>query len=278
MSLDLGDTNYPPDDARARRKHLPADIDILAKLPDARAGRAHSEFVATLVRDGFRIACFDLDMSLVNSAPVYISLEIATCAHFGFTDAAAVTRRHRELQARSGDEIMQGLYDLGGGKDALRCELNEFNAHFMALVQRWSAGETSLELPPHPMPSARELVEVVRPAMQRALIATGSKTPVAELLLRDSGMMDLFERGDIVCSDVTPYKKNEPAYWPHVLRGEDPSRAVGFEDNPEAAAWLLAAGFGRVVLRPWRHFDETADLIRRFPDRLRLVNEWGELL
>ena len=59
------------------------------------------------------------------SAPVYISLEIATWSHFGFTAAAAVTQRHRDLQARSGDEIMQGLYELGGGRGGLRYELTE---------------------------------------------------------------------------------------------------------------------------------------------------------
>jgi len=272
MSLGVEDTNHPQDDARSERRD-PLDASLNPKLREVR-----SEFVHSLVRDGFRVACFDLDMSLVNSAPVYISLEIATCAHFGFTDAAAVTKRHRELQARSGDEIMMGLYQLGGGERGLHCDLREFNDHFMGLVRRWSEGKMDLELPPEPMPSARELVEAVKPLVTRSLIATGSKTPVAQLLLRDSGMADLFESSELMCSDVMPYKKSDPSYWPHVLQGEDLSRVVGFEDNPEAASWLLDAGFGRVMLRPWREFDELSELQRRFPARLQVVNEWGELL
>jgi hypothetical protein len=75
MNLDLGDTKYPVDDARAKQGRLDAEreptqeTDLLAQFPDAKLVGVYPKFITPLVRDGFRIACFDLDMSRVNSAP-----------------------------------------------------------------------------------------------------------------------------------------------------------------------------------------------------------------
>jgi beta-phosphoglucomutase-like phosphatase (HAD superfamily) len=240
--------------------------------------RQRSPFLRDLAREGYHAACFDLDMTLVDSAPVYISLEIATCAHFGFNQPKAILDRHVELQARSGEEIMRGIYDLAGGAAALGCSIEDFNQHFMGLVKRWSQGSFELEIKPRAVEGARELVELVQPLFSRSLVATGSRSPVAQLLLRDSGMSDLFTHDRLYCSDLLPFKKHDPEYWPHVLQGQDPAKAVGFEDNPEAASWMLKAGFGRVAVRPWRHFAEIQDLCAQFPGRVQLVAGWQEIL
>lgn len=228
-----------------------------------------------------RLACLDLDMSLVDSSGLYISLEIQTCRHFGFDDAKAVIDTHRRLQPYSGHEIMQGLFALvtGGQEESAQpiC-FEDFDRHFMDLVRKLEHGRTELEVKPALIGGALELVSALEHLQVEYRVTTGSKPGMASILLEHSGLAHKFPRERRICSGDLPTQKSDQLYW-QVVRGDIPAgNCIGFEDNPTCAEWMLEAGFGAVFVRPGQDYPNLSEMQRRFNGRLHIVTEWMELL
>lgn len=234
-----------------------------------------------LVRSlGLTHAYFDLDLTLVDSRPVYLSLEMATCAAFGFSDRNLVYERHMDLIARSSEEIMRGMYDLSGGPAKTGVSFEEFHRFYKEKVRRLFHGEDEPELSPERIECAHELVLAVKELDLIARVATGSNRHMAELLLRNTDLDSHFNlTSDMTCSDDTPMKKHEPGFWEHVRGEVAGEKIVGFEDNPEASRWMLEhGGFAHVYLRAPEPQAEICSLLQDHQDRIQVVPCWSEIL
>jgi HAD superfamily hydrolase (TIGR01509 family) len=100
--------------------------------------------------------------------------------------------------------------------------------------------EGLFEAPIPVRPGARELVESLRGRVPIA-VATNTRRPLAEVILRQSGLGGLFEA--IATGDEVPPKPAPDVYLAACrMLGVAPADAVGLEDSPTGIAAVKAAG------------------------------------
>ncbi|RMD87011.1 MAG: hypothetical protein D6808_02210 [Candidatus Dadabacteria bacterium] len=152
-------------------------------LPNTSKAPLRNSYLSdTLQRLCVRGAVFDLDLTLVDSQPVYISLETLTCHHLGFTNDSEIRKRDQELIASSGVDIMRGMYDLCGGKEGTGVTFGDFFSYYQTLVQKLLSGESITNVFPKLVPGADALVDVPLSMGIVSVIATGSQRSMAEFL------------------------------------------------------------------------------------------------
>ncbi len=100
--------------------------------------------------------------------------------------------------------------------------------------------EGLFEAPIPSRPGARELVESLRGRVPIA-VATNTRRPLAEVILRQSGLGGLFDA--VATGDEVPPKPEPDVYLAACrLLGVVPADAVGLEDSPTGIAAVKAAG------------------------------------
>jgi beta-phosphoglucomutase-like phosphatase (HAD superfamily) len=222
------------------------------------------------------VAFIDLDMTLVDTSQVYTELEIATCAHFGFDDAEQVRKKHYQLQSLAGEEIMNGLFNLGRAHGAFaQTNFHDFYAHFHNLVAQLRAGTLPLKLTIEPLAGARECLEILRQEEIPAIVTTGSARPLANWFLERGSFLDYFTPNCVVCAGEHAPSKATPEFWRPLLA--EHGSAIGLEDNVEAASWMLEHGVEHVFLRNWRKESSSA-LRELYGNRFTEVSCWRKLL
>ena len=106
--------------------------------------------------------------------------------------------------------------------------------------------EGLFEAPIPTRPGARELVESLRGRVPIA-VATNTRRPLAEVILRQSGLAGLFDA--VATGDEVPPKPEPDVYLAACrLLGVAPSGAVGLEDSPTGIAAVKAAGMSCIAV------------------------------
>ena len=240
------------------------------------SGLGLSSFRELLTSRGIQLVLHDLDMTLVDSRPLYVGLEIATARNFGFHDAAAIRQRHNETEHLSSREIMRALYEVCGGWAGTGVEFEKFDGYFSSQLSAIFAGDIEPEIPPEEIPGARKLVEVVSDLCIPQLITTGARPHGAKVLLIHSGLEELFTPKQIKTVSEIGSDKSTLQFWKAVLGDSDPQYCLGLEDNAEAARWMIEVGkLGTVLVRPSRDgIGALLELKREYPDILFIEPDW----
>lgn len=121
-------------------------------------------------------------------------------------------------------------------------------------------------------PGARELVDSLRGRVPIA-VATNTRRPLAEVILRQSGLAGLFD-GVATGDEVAPKPAPDVYLAACRLLGIDPADAVGLEDSPTGVTAVKAAGMTCVAVPSDDSSDvSAADLI--VPSLLDLLEAPG---
>lgn len=176
----------------------------------------------------FRGVCFDLDGLLVDTERVWMAAK------------AVLFERHRvafdhadHLAVFGTSEAQTATYF------AQRLGLSPGDAPALGIEYRAIVAEM-LEAPIERRPGAEELVASLRGRVPIA-VATNTRRPLAEIILRRSGLADRFDA--VATGDEVPPKPAPDVYLAACRAlGVAPDDAVGLEDSPTGITAVKAAG------------------------------------
>jgi len=174
------------------------------------------------------------------------------------------------------------VYEACGAEHRLGCTRADFQNRLNLLAKQASQGTFDIGAEPMLVDGAQALIQFVLERGIRFLVCTGSLRSIAELELTRTGLTRYISLNQLVCADDLPWDKSQPRYWEKVLEKIDPTMAVGFEDRAAAAAWMLEAGIGTVVLlvgpkNSRLEEDKLTHIMNTYPTRVHLVSSWLEL-
>jgi HAD superfamily hydrolase (TIGR01509 family) len=208
---------------------------------------ARASFLLPRVNLLTRAVIFDVDGTLIDSNELHVAAWVRTFRHFGFDVASEAVRPHI---GKGGDQLMPVFLPsevvIGRGE--------EIAAFRTELFIREYAGKA------RPFPSVRALLERLREAGQRIVLATSSKAEELERSLETAGIGDLIDGA--TSSNDAERSKPAPDIFAAALRRLAPivaAQAVVVGDTPydaEAATklglqtiGLLCGGFPEIWLR-----------------------------
>lgn len=173
-------------------------------------------------------ACFDLDGLLVDTEPIWMDAKETLFARhdvpFDVGDHHAVFGAS-ELQSATYFTRRMGLPD---------SEVERVRVEYLEIVTGMLDTDIAIR------PGARELLVRLRGRMGLALV-TNTRRPQAELVLRRTGLADLFDT--TVTGDEAEPKPAGDLYLLGCRRlGVAPAEAVGLEDSPTGVRAVKAAG------------------------------------
>ncbi|MDZ4765259.1 MAG: HAD family phosphatase [Chloroflexota bacterium] len=172
---------------------------------------------------------FDMDGLLVNSEPVWMTIEQAIIADRGHIYRPEVTARYVGVRLLEFWRGLKSEYDFTEAEDVLK------DAAVAQMVIRVPK-EVFL------MSGARELLAYCNDHAIPCALATGSERPVVEAVLAAHDWGDVFQA--IVTGDgVTNGKPHPEPYLLAAARlGVDPTLCLALEDSPTGARSAVAAG------------------------------------
>jgi HAD superfamily hydrolase (TIGR01509 family) len=172
---------------------------------------------------------FDNDGLLLDTEDAWTRAETELFARYGRT----FTMEHKRDMIGSSHLVAAGklerTLELPGRGRELMHELHE-------LVMEEGRRDIS------PRPGAVELVDALRAAGIPIAVASNSRRPFLERVLRTGGLADRFET--TVSADDVAHPKPAPDIYVEACRrlGADPAVSVGLEDSPTGAAAARGAG------------------------------------
>lgn len=176
----------------------------------------------------FRAVCFDLDGLLVDTEPIWKEAKRVLFERHG------VPFLHADHVAVFGTSEAQAAAYFARRLGRPADEGPAIGEEYRAIVKGLFEGPIDCR------PGALELVGSLRGRVPMA-VATNTRRPLAELILRQSGLADRFDT--VVTGDEMPPKPAPDLYLAACRAlGVVPAEAVGLEDSPTGVAAVKAAG------------------------------------